>query len=97
MRELRQRDSDFSYVDFAYLGIGAERIDNADGFAWITGEEFSYTNWAPGEPNNENGHEDYCMIYGKNEEKLEPGLWNDMSRDSLENYRFAFICEWDQY
>ena len=83
-----------SYVDFAYFGIGAEKT--GDHFSWITGEDFSYTNWAPGEPNNENGNEKYCMIYGKSPEGVESGLWNDMSEESLNNYRFAFICEWDE-
>ncbi len=40
-------------------------------FEWISGEAFSYANWAAGEPNN-NGNEDYVKITSN-------GQWNDFN------------------
>lgn len=49
-------------------------------WAWITGEEWSYTNWARGEPSNRNGSEHFLQFYGGR-----GGEWNDfwgwMQRD----------------
>ena len=43
------------------------------GWQWVTGEEWAYSNWAPGEPNNSysgpSGTED-CVGYGP--------MWNDI-------------------
>lgn len=47
----------------------------------------TYLNWAPGEPNNEFGNEDYVLFYHRSP----PGFWNDgrPGRD------FLFLCQWD--
>jgi Ca2+-binding RTX toxin-like protein len=43
-------------------------------FKWASGENSTYTNWYPGEPNGNNGQEDYVgMNYGG------AGTWNDYS------------------
>jgi hypothetical protein len=44
------------------------------GWEWITGEVWDYTNWNPGEPNNNNGIEDVLMVYGAGPDF---GEWND--------------------
>ncbi len=62
---------------------------------WITGEVFSYTNWATGEPTNgyAPGPEYYLEMIKSS------GKWNDgeLNGDSgiytLDNH--GFICEWD--
>jgi len=44
-----------------------------NGWEWVTGEPFVFSNWAPGEPNNNSasgGAEDYCELFGN-------GQWND--------------------
>jgi hypothetical protein len=54
---------------------------------WTTGEPWTWSNWAPGEPNN-----------GSNEDRLQfanvasPGLWNDMSADATAR---AYIVEYE--
>ena len=38
------------------------RIQNGS-FAWVDGSDFSFSEWAAGEPNNENGDENYLVVY----------------------------------
>ncbi len=45
----------------------------AGSWAWVTGEVWSYTNWAPGEPNNGVGGTQHWLHYWP-----APGLWDDM-------------------
>jgi len=82
-----------------YYWTGGVR-NSAGDFIWITGEEFSYSNWANGEPNNGFGDEDIITIYkyqGIN------GMWNDVAKlgNTAGKYPFfniensGFICEWD--
>ena len=79
-----------------YYWTGGFRIEN-DNWAWITGEKFSYSNWAGGEPNNGVGNENIITLYTS-------GLWNDCPAAGISdnpNLAFfnaknsGFICEWD--
>ncbi len=47
----------------------------------------TYTNWAPGEPNNEFGREHYAMFYHRSP----AGTWND----GIPGKNFLFLCQWD--
>ena len=47
-----------------------EATDPAEDWFWITGEEFYFSNWNVGEPNDAGRGEDYATIYRN-------GLWND--------------------
>jgi len=68
-------------------------IEPDDGWQWITGEPWSFTNWAPGEPNNvtsgPSGSEDILEFAAW-------GLWNDndMQQGPI-NYRLGFVVEYD--
>lgn len=81
-----------------WLGGFRNRLGN---WEWITGEPFTYANWAYGEPNNANGVEDIITILGaRNRDKFWFATWNDLGSDGsnhpyfgLEN--FGFICEWE--
>lgn len=57
---------------------------------WITGEEWDYTNWGEGEPNNSSN-----VISNENKASVWPKFWNDLNLNSREQY--GFICEWDKY
>jgi hypothetical protein len=62
------------------IANGAQNGDNLGGtdtevegtFVWDSGEPFTYTNWASGEPNNGGGGQDYIQIYSD-------GTWDDIS------------------
>lgn len=90
------------HKNYYWLG-GFREMEDLDGWKWITGETFSYTNWGKGEPSNTGGHETLIAVYKY------PGLdgiWFDISggkyneSDSTSFYRIqnsGFVCEWDSY
>ncbi|MCO5297795.1 MAG: PEP-CTERM sorting domain-containing protein [Fimbriimonadaceae bacterium] len=47
-------------------------------WAWVTGETWSYTNWAGGEPNNSGGSENWLQFFGHGLNNPY-GTWNDIS------------------
>ena len=56
----------------------------------MTGEEFGYTNWAAGEPNNASSIENYLMIYNASDTVI-AGIWNDATNATAK----GFICEFE--
>lgn len=84
--------------------LGGQKVDRK--WKWVSGEEFSYTNWASGQPDNYSTYtEDALMMYrNRNPGASSPlGSWNDLKSDGtcvgqeffgLNN--FGFICEWDR-
>lgn len=85
-----------------WLGGYKENYD----FKWITGEDFTYSNWKSGEPNNQLNREDYLEIFRGTYNDISVGQWNDIMHDgrngeldkpfySPEN--MGFICEWENY
>lgn len=80
-----QPENDFIIANFSnpqFLG-GYQpdgSIEPAGGWAWVTGESWSYTNWASGEPNNSGSTEKYLEYFagGPN--------WNDVSGSATRTY-----------
>lgn len=73
-----------------WLGATDERIEGL--WEWVTGEDWGYTNWAPGEPNNL--YPEHWLIMYSN------GTWNDVFGSGFIGGKFydnvgVFICEWD--
>lgn len=69
---------------------------------WITGEEFSYSEWGIDEPSREDlmdgVEERYLMLW--NDPSLGGWSWNDQRNDLLADYpdlsgEFAYICEFE--
>ncbi|CAK0774338.1 C-type lectin domain-containing protein [Gammaproteobacteria bacterium] len=60
---------------------------------WITGEEWSYTNWQSGEPNDSCGGEDYLEM---NFPGHGPSTWNDYGGPGCYSINLvAYLCEWE--
>jgi Ca2+-binding RTX toxin-like protein len=53
--------------------IGFTDVASEGTFTWVNGDPVTYTNWAPGEPNNDDGGEDYGEFIAR-----EGGVWNDL-------------------
>ncbi|WP_017652856.1 DUF4347 domain-containing protein [Fortiea contorta] len=62
--------STFSTTERFWLGINDVQVEGQ--FRWVSGETVTYTNWAPGEPNNYNGEEDHAVMNWNS-----TGRWND--------------------
>ncbi|KAL3837088.1 hypothetical protein ACJMK2_022470 [Sinanodonta woodiana] len=65
------------------LWIGSSKVHAEEGPRWNNGENFTYVNWAKGEPSNPPGEENCAEMYTKNFK------WNDQSCKS----RRGYICE----
>ena len=71
------------------LWLGALDAYSEGTWNWITGDAIRYSNWADGEPNN-NNDEDYMVMY------RDSGKWNDahdIYNDFTDSY--CFICEFE--
>ncbi len=64
-----------------------------EGWAWVTGEAWEYTNWWPGEPNDSSGDEHFLQMNDN-------GEWNDNLNGTLDGYLVEYPvgsppCPWD--
>lgn len=76
-------------TNFAYYYLGGTDINSEGDFEWVTGEEFSYTNWLSGQPDNSKSREHYLNIYNSNDWE---GLWNDLPKSYAST---GFILEFE--
>ena len=78
----------------AWIGLTDEGVEGD--YRWITGESFSYANWAPGEPNNiEN--EDYVHYWRRDFGSGPQWSWNDdRTQGGTPDARYGYIVEYDQ-
>lgn len=74
--------------EFENLWIGGYR-DNKFNWYWINGEEFNYTNWMDGEPNDSDN-----VVSNENRLTLWPVEWNDINENNVLE-QSGFICEWN--
>lgn len=69
-------------------GTGATyESDPSAGWAWVTGEEWAYTNWAANEPNNGVGGTQHWLHYWPS-----AGLWDDMENRAVMD---GFVIEYE--
>ncbi len=70
-----------------WIGLSSTRPGR---FRWVNGEDVDYTNWAPGEPNNDGGNRNNVFEpYVRFSEGY--GTWNDQRSDA-----FPFIAEFEK-
>lgn len=68
--------------------IGLNDIDEEGKWSWVNGDKLTYTKWHNGEPNNNGGIPESCVVLNK---RADYG-WNDNAMD-IENY---YIIEKDK-
>ena len=86
-------ESDFAYSLLREKGrkagsFGLSNVRDQDQWEWVTGEAFSYSNWAEGEPNNTNGFQHY----GAFNKDFAGDQWHDAA-----SHCDTFICEWGDF
>ncbi|XP_003803470.1 low affinity immunoglobulin epsilon Fc receptor [Otolemur garnettii] len=70
-------------ADWKGSWIGLQDLDREGQFTWMDGSPVSYSNWYPGEPNNQDQGENCVMMRGS-------GQWNDAACQSRLD---AWVCE----
>ncbi|MBQ7170282.1 MAG: putative Ig domain-containing protein, partial [Synergistaceae bacterium] len=81
--------------DVAFI-LGGTDYGHEGTWSWMNGEEWSYTNWAEGQPDNGNvsGDQNYLHIVFVPGDWT-PGVWDDSFGDYDNNEgKEGFICEW---
>ena len=68
-------------------------VEPDQGFNWVTGETFNFTNWATQEPNNGSTGEDSIHFLGNGVNNFTADTWNDLLADSPGVNPVAFILE----
>lgn len=67
----------------AYIGLTDRHQEGH--FKWVNGEEISYHNWYPGQPNNYRSNQDYVEL-------LDNGKWNDQYNYKKLEFIIEFPC-----
>ena len=62
------------------------------GWIWVTGEAFTYQNWAAGEPNDGFGGESFLHYLGHGNDNY-ANTWNDLSSDQLLGFVVEYVPE----
>lgn len=73
-----------------FFWLGATDVESEGDWKWVTGEEWSYTNWNDGQPDNAGGKENYLHVYTENSRFAK---WNDLP--NTYSTGVSFICEYD--
>ena len=88
-----QEEMDYIYrtldIENGRYWIGAYRDDDFN-WMWVTGEEWNYTNWNAGEPNdssNVKSNENRAVTWSQ-------GKWNDLNEENT-GEQYGYICEWE--
>lgn len=69
----------FGLLHFANQAVWIGLKRQGQNFAWVDGSAVGYLNWAPGEPNNENGTENCSVMWGPALKTAAwHGKWNDV-------------------
>ena len=73
-----------------YYFLGGTNVNQEGTWSWVTGEEWIYSNWNGGEPNNglDGNVQNFLSMYGI--EDYRRGTWDN----NANNFNY-FICEWD--
>ena len=71
--------------DIENISIGANDAETEGVWQWYNGEDWEFTSWVEGEPNNTNGIEDNAILF------LSSGQWNDVSGANA----YSFVIEYD--
>ncbi|MBQ3652924.1 MAG: putative Ig domain-containing protein, partial [Synergistaceae bacterium] len=74
--------------------LGASDAEQEGSWKWVTSEDFTFTKWHTGEPNNQGGEEHYLILAKDSDNSWG---WNDAtnSHNGIDPSMWSFICEWE--
>lgn len=99
---IASQDNSAWFIDTPANGLGPwlggyqspASIEPSGGWNWVTGEAWSYTNWASGEPSNYAGIEDRLQLFGS--QTLKAATWNDLpSGGNADGPAHAYVVEYN--
>merc|ERR1711973_697657 len=71
-------------------GFATGQVPDPNLWTWTDGTPWSYTNWAPGRPNNFGGPlQEYCLEMNHNQDQI--GQWNDIV--CIDGFDTSYICQ----
>lgn len=70
-------------IQRAWIGLSDASAEGT--FKWSTGKSLDYTNWYPGQPNDDAGYQDYVAMQSS-------GLWNDEYNNLSMEYIMEVPC-----
>ena len=83
-------EDDWVYSTFSTYGnvnrqlwIGLNDAGAEGTFVWSSGDPVSFTHFAPSEPNNSEGGEDYVHFFIPNDFQGRQGTWNDLNEAGI--------------
>ncbi len=93
----------FSVVGEGWYWLGGHQAvatDVVDGWNWVNGETWNYTNWVSGEPNNlfyqGYGFENALILFGDGQWNDSPDGWNKYSNErNPGSYGGGYVVEYD--
>lgn len=66
-----------------------------EGWHWVTGETWTYTNWAPGEPNDKGGDQRFLMMWGDQAATADHRWrWGDDHPDTDLSWNHGYFVEY---
>jgi len=84
-----------SFFNQAWLGgTQAPGMAPSEGWQWVTGESWLYTNWAPGEPNDQAGDERFLCMWGHGASADRRGCWNDDEEATSPSSTSGYLVEY---
>jgi len=84
-----------SFFNQAWLGgTQAPGMAPSEGWQWVTGESWLYTNWAPGGPNDQTGDERFLCMWGHGASADRRGRWNDDEEATSPSSTSGYLVEY---
>ncbi|MCC6132445.1 MAG: hypothetical protein IT186_21180 [Acidobacteria bacterium] len=85
------QENDFIFASFGNytMWLGGSYDAGSGAWKWVTGETFSYANWAPGQPSGVNQQNQINMWAGYS------GKWDNDGAPAYPTRTYKWVCEWD--
>lgn len=80
------------YIGLFQDPLASDFTEPSGGWRWVTGEDYEYTNWAPGQPNNVNVQN--FGLFWAGSSALPRATWQDVANFDGVNTPISFVVEY---